>query len=351
MTCASHVQAQGRGFPGQLGIFSDAHLEGLSRLAAAMKRAGTVAIVQLHHAGMRSPRELIGTQPVVPVGRCRNGRAGADARRSRATERGLHRCGSARRARGLRRCRTARRPRLRALPVPERRDESPQRPVRRHAREPLPAAVRHRGRRPGDAAAAISPSACVSRPNASACSSPRSVRVAQRLMREGSIDFLDMSLWDVFKEPQDEAFRGRSLLSYFTDLERGSVRLGAAGRIMSGADARRCLEAGPRLRHHRARRRPAPRFSRPGPGRSGVPGREPAGHGRVPGAGGAQPRVRPVHGQLEGLRRRRIARTAPAAQGLALGGGCAYPSRSQQARLIPPCRLPGRHRRSVHCRR
>ena len=33
MTCASHVQAQGRGFPGQLGIYSDAHLEGLSRLA------------------------------------------------------------------------------------------------------------------------------------------------------------------------------------------------------------------------------------------------------------------------------------------------------------------------------
>jgi 2,4-dienoyl-CoA reductase-like NADH-dependent reductase (Old Yellow Enzyme family) len=66
MTCASHVQAQGRGFPGQLGIFSDAHLEGLSRLAAAMKEAGTVAIVQLHHAGMRSPRELIGTQPVCP---------------------------------------------------------------------------------------------------------------------------------------------------------------------------------------------------------------------------------------------------------------------------------------------
>ena len=68
--------------------------------------------------------------------------------------------------------------------------------------------------------------------------------VAQRLMHEGRIDFLDMSLWDVFKEPQDESFRGRSLLSCFTDLERGSVRLGAAGRIMSGADATRSLAAG-----------------------------------------------------------------------------------------------------------
>ena len=34
MTCAAHVQAVGQGFPGQLGVFGDQHLEGLSRLAA-----------------------------------------------------------------------------------------------------------------------------------------------------------------------------------------------------------------------------------------------------------------------------------------------------------------------------
>ena len=28
MTCASHVQEIGKGFPGQLGIFSDDHIEG-----------------------------------------------------------------------------------------------------------------------------------------------------------------------------------------------------------------------------------------------------------------------------------------------------------------------------------
>ena len=33
MTCASHVQAIGKGFPGQMGVFSDDHLEGLTRLA------------------------------------------------------------------------------------------------------------------------------------------------------------------------------------------------------------------------------------------------------------------------------------------------------------------------------
>ena len=64
MTCAAHVQRQGQGFPGQLGIFSDDHLPGLTRLATAIKAEGSLAVVQLHHAGMRSPAELIGGQPV-----------------------------------------------------------------------------------------------------------------------------------------------------------------------------------------------------------------------------------------------------------------------------------------------
>ena len=55
MTCAAHVQAVGQGFPGQLGVFSDAHLPGLTRLANAIRREGAVSSVQLHHAGIRSP--------------------------------------------------------------------------------------------------------------------------------------------------------------------------------------------------------------------------------------------------------------------------------------------------------
>ena len=38
MTCAAHVQAVGQGFPGQLGVFGDEHLEGLTRLAAGRMR-------------------------------------------------------------------------------------------------------------------------------------------------------------------------------------------------------------------------------------------------------------------------------------------------------------------------
>ncbi|MBT4255720.1 MAG: NADH:flavin oxidoreductase, partial [Gammaproteobacteria bacterium] len=66
MTCAAHVQAIGQGFPGQLGVFSDDHLEGLSRLATAIKQEDSVAICQIHHAGMRSPEDIIGSKPVCP---------------------------------------------------------------------------------------------------------------------------------------------------------------------------------------------------------------------------------------------------------------------------------------------
>jgi 2,4-dienoyl-CoA reductase-like NADH-dependent reductase (Old Yellow Enzyme family) len=37
MTCASHVDPRGQGFPGQLGCFSDDHLPGLTRLAAGIR--------------------------------------------------------------------------------------------------------------------------------------------------------------------------------------------------------------------------------------------------------------------------------------------------------------------------
>ena len=66
MSCASHVQAIGKGFPGQLGIFGDEHLEGLKRLTDEIKSHNSLAVAQLHHAGMRSPEDLIGEQPVCP---------------------------------------------------------------------------------------------------------------------------------------------------------------------------------------------------------------------------------------------------------------------------------------------
>ncbi|MEO8112899.1 MAG: hypothetical protein ABI655_00865 [Phenylobacterium sp.] len=68
--------------------------------------------------------------------------------------------------------------------------------------------------------------------------------LAGELMTSGALDFLDMSLWDVFKEPADEAFHGRPLIDWFAELPRGKTRLGVAGKIMGAQAARRVLEHG-----------------------------------------------------------------------------------------------------------
>ena len=63
MTCGAHVLPSGQGFPGQLAIFSDDHLLGLTRLADALRVADSLSAVQLYHGGMRAPAALIGHPP------------------------------------------------------------------------------------------------------------------------------------------------------------------------------------------------------------------------------------------------------------------------------------------------
>lgn len=53
-TCAAYVSDEGRAWVGQLGAAADAHLPGLTRFATALKEAGGVPVVQLHHAGRKA---------------------------------------------------------------------------------------------------------------------------------------------------------------------------------------------------------------------------------------------------------------------------------------------------------
>lgn len=62
-TCAAHVSADGQGWKGELGIFDDKHIEGLSRLAKGIRSCGSLAFVQIFHGGARSPQSLTGKQP------------------------------------------------------------------------------------------------------------------------------------------------------------------------------------------------------------------------------------------------------------------------------------------------
>jgi 2,4-dienoyl-CoA reductase-like NADH-dependent reductase (Old Yellow Enzyme family) len=242
MTAAAHVQAIGQGFPGQVGIFSDVHIPGLARLAEDIRKAGSLGVVQLHHAGMRSPAALIGEAPVPSedtetgsraltldeVHRLRDDFIAAAVRADKAGFDGVEIHG----AHGYVLCQflsaeTNRRtdayggsPENRARLILEIIDG-----VRASCRPDFNLGLRLSPERFGLSLMEIRD-------------------LAGRLFSEAKIDYLDMSLWDCFKEPVEEAHRGRTLMSYFTDLPRGDVRLGVAGKLMSAADARAMLDAG-----------------------------------------------------------------------------------------------------------
>ena len=242
MTCAAHVQAVGQGFPGQLGVFGDQHLDGLSRLAAAIRKEDSLAVVQLHHAGNRSPKELVG-QPVCPSDDPDTGAralttaeveqlvedfVAAAVRSERAGFQGVEIHG----AHGYI---------LAQFLSSEinRRDDRYGGGLENRARviKEIIAGIRARCGKDFNLGLRLSPERFGLK--------LAEIRdVAAEVLREGQLDYLDMSLWDYAKEPVEEEFKGRPLMSFFTDLPRGETRLGCAGKIMSGADVRVCLAQG-----------------------------------------------------------------------------------------------------------
>lgn len=67
ITAAANVQADGKGWEGELGVYDDSHIQGLSHLASTIKKNDTKAILQIFHAGrMTNSLILRGTQPIAP---------------------------------------------------------------------------------------------------------------------------------------------------------------------------------------------------------------------------------------------------------------------------------------------
>ncbi|WP_086314403.1 hypothetical protein A5821_001970 [Enterococcus sp. 7F3_DIV0205] len=67
ITAAANVHEEGKGWDGELGVYDDRFIPGLSKLAAAIKKNHTKAILQIFHAGrMTDSKVLHGLQPVAP---------------------------------------------------------------------------------------------------------------------------------------------------------------------------------------------------------------------------------------------------------------------------------------------
>jgi 2,4-dienoyl-CoA reductase-like NADH-dependent reductase (Old Yellow Enzyme family) len=238
MTCAASVQESGVGFPGQLGFHEDRHLEGLTRLAAKIREEGSHAVAQLHHGGLRAVKgpkapsadEKLKAEAMTldEVRESRDHFIAAAQRAERAGFDGVELHG----AHGYLIC---------SFLSPElnrREDEYGGDPERR---------ARFLFELVDGVRAATKPGFSLGvrlSPERWGIQTLEIRDIAQRIMREAKTDYIDMSLWDVRKEPNDEALKGRTLASYFTELDRGDTRLGAAGKIMSAQDARDVIDAG-----------------------------------------------------------------------------------------------------------
>lgn len=65
ITAAANIQEDGKGWEGEVGIYSDDQIPSLAKLASSIQTNGTKAIVQLYHGGrMTNSSVLRGTQPV-----------------------------------------------------------------------------------------------------------------------------------------------------------------------------------------------------------------------------------------------------------------------------------------------
>ena len=242
MTCASHVQEIGKGFPGQLGIFSDEHIPGHARLTTEIKAHGSLAVIQLHHAGMRSPKETIGEAPVCP------------------SENEKHR------ARGMT-----------LAEVEALRDDFIQAAVRaqksgydgvevhgahgyiltqflskKHNKrtDEYGGSFENRARIIVDIVEGIRRECGDSfllglrlSPERFGMELEEIKTLSLQFANSGKLDFLDISLWDVFKNPEGE-IDNKTLMQHFSELDLGETKLTVAGKIGSGKSVNEVMDAG-----------------------------------------------------------------------------------------------------------
>ena len=238
MTCASHVQPQGQGFRGQLGCWSDDHIEGLTRLAAEIKKQGSVSSIQLHHAGFRSPKAIINTQPVGPSNheetdsraltteetqQLRDDFIKAAQRADKAGFDGVEIHG----AHGYIICSYL------SAEENQRIDQYGGSPENR-ARLLLEIldGIRTTCRPDFQVGIRLSPDRFGINPQ-------DILDLSAKLLQDDRLDYLDISVWDYARE-----YNGKNFFGQFAALPRNKTLLGVAGKLYSGQDVQNALELG-----------------------------------------------------------------------------------------------------------
>lgn len=243
MTCASHVQFIGKGFPGQLGIYDDEQIEGHQRLVNGIKAHDSLAVIQLHHAGMRTPEDLIGEQPVCPTPIKKHNARGLSleevyqlrddfiAAAERAQKSGydgveVHGAHGYILAQFL------------SADINKRNDQYGG-SLDNRARLIYEIIDGIRATCGKDFLLGLRLS-----PERFGMQLSEVKMVCEQLINAHDIDFLDISLWDVFKHPEETEHQNKSLLQHFADLDFKDVKWTVAGKINTAKNVIAVLDAG-----------------------------------------------------------------------------------------------------------
>lgn len=241
-TCATTVEAGGIAFARQLGIHSDAHLPDLSKIVKAISNGGGLSAVQLHHAGHRANSQLGGipapaSNGVVPdtnaitteeVERIRDSFITAAKRAQLAGFDGVAVHGAF------------------GWILSEFMS-----PYLNNRKDKYGGSLENRARFTIEVIEGIR----------KACGPDFQIgwrlsieryglrleelhEVTAEIFDREMIDYLDLALWDSAQIVQEGMFRGKTMLSVFTELNRKGVRLGTAGKIMSAQRAGELLDEG-----------------------------------------------------------------------------------------------------------
>jgi 2,4-dienoyl-CoA reductase-like NADH-dependent reductase (Old Yellow Enzyme family) len=243
MTCAAWVNLEGLGFHGQLGAASDDHIEGLRRLAEGIGRHGAVTSLQIHHAGNRSVSAVTGMAPVSASEDTATGTRALTteeveslvgdfvAAAGRAEAAGFHGI----ELHGAHGYMIAQ---FLSAEINRRTDRYGG-SLENRARLLVEIIDGIRDRCGPDFQIGVRLS-----PERFGMVIDEVREVMAMLADSGKVDYLDLSMWDVHKEAAEEAWSGQRLLDIFCAVPRGDMRLGAAGKMYSGEDITRALDAG-----------------------------------------------------------------------------------------------------------
>ena len=243
MTCAAHVQKIGKGFQGQLGIFSDTLIEDHNRLTSEIQSYGSLAIIQLHHAGMRSPIDIIKEKAVCPseikkhnaralslkeVFQLRDDFISAAKRAKKSGYNGVEVHG----AHGYILTQFL------SSKINQRQDQYGG-SLENRARLLFEIIDGIRDQCGKDFLIGVRLS-----PERFGMQLSEIKNIGQQLIDSQQIDFLDFSLWDCFKTPEEYPDSQQNLLEHILQLNFSNVKVTVAGNIRTGGDVEKVLSTG-----------------------------------------------------------------------------------------------------------